>query len=100
MCDRDGALIAFAATKAEREAKNDPRPSLAERYKSADEYVTRVKAAADRLVKDKLLLPADAAAYVEFGEEGHVLTKVSFPGVRRGPRSLRPDSDDIVDRRT
>ena len=65
MCDRDGALIAFAATKAEREAKNDPRPSLAERYKSADEYVTRVKAAADRLVKDKLLLPADAAAYVD-----------------------------------
>ncbi|HTQ34527.1 MAG TPA: alpha/beta hydrolase domain-containing protein, partial [Stellaceae bacterium] len=34
LADRDGSFIAFAATKAEREAAGDPRPSLAERYGS------------------------------------------------------------------
>jgi hypothetical protein len=56
---------AFAKTKAEREAKGDVRLSIAERYKGKDDYVAKVKAAADRLVADRLLLPADAAAYVE-----------------------------------
>jgi polysaccharide deacetylase family protein (PEP-CTERM system associated) len=33
LCYLDGAFIPFAKTKAEREAKKDPRPSLAERYR-------------------------------------------------------------------
>ena len=65
MCDRDGSFHAFAKTKAEREAKGDGRLSIAERYKGKDDYVAKVKAAADRLVADRLLLPPDAAAYVE-----------------------------------
>ena len=64
LCDRDGSLIPFARTKAEREAAGDPRPSLQERYGTLDVYVGRVEAAAAALMTEGLLLPADAAAYV------------------------------------
>jgi hypothetical protein len=69
LCDRDGSLIPFARTKHEREASGDPRPSLEERYGSRDAYVAKVKAAAEALAADRLLLPADAAAYVKAAEE-------------------------------
>lgn len=65
LCDRDGSLIPFSRTRSEREATGDPRPSLEERYGSQDIYVARVEAAAAALVADRLLLPADAAAYVK-----------------------------------
>ena len=68
LCDRDGSLIPFARTKAEREAAGDPRPSLDERYGSRDAYVARVEAAAEALVADRLLLPADAAALCQSRE--------------------------------
>ena len=68
LCDRDGSYIPFAKTKAEREAAGDPRPSIEERYGSRADYVAKVKAAADALVRDRLLLPADAAAYVRAAE--------------------------------
>lgn len=64
LCDRDGSYLPFAKTKAEREASGDPRPSIEERYGSRDAYVAKVKAAADALVADRLLLRADADAYV------------------------------------
>ena len=69
LADRDGSFIAFARTKAEREAAGDPRLSLAERYGSRDAYVARVKAAAEALVAERLLLPADAAAYFKAANE-------------------------------
>ena len=62
-------LIPFARTKAEREAAGDPRPSLDERYGGRDAYVARVEAAAEALVADRLLLPADAALYVKAARE-------------------------------
>ncbi len=68
LCDRDGSYIAFAKTKAEREAAGDPRLSIEERYGSRADYVAKVKAAADALVAERLLLPADAAAYVQAAE--------------------------------
>jgi hypothetical protein len=69
LCDRDGSLIPFTRTKAERAAAGDPRPSLEERYGSREAYVARVEAAAAALVADRLLLPADAAAYVKAARE-------------------------------
>jgi Alpha/beta hydrolase domain len=66
--DRDGSLIPFAGTKAEREAAGDPRPSLEERYGSREAYIARVEAAAAALVADRLLLPADAAVYIKAAE--------------------------------
>jgi hypothetical protein len=69
LCDRDGSLIPFARTRRERDLSGDPRPALAERYAGRDEYVARIKAAAGALVADRLLLPADAAAYVKSAQE-------------------------------
>jgi hypothetical protein len=68
LCDRDGSYIPFAKTRAEREASGDARPSVEERYGSRAAYVAKVKAAADALIAERLLLPADAAAYVKAAE--------------------------------
>ena len=68
LCDRDGSYSPFARTRAEREAPGDARPSLEERYGSRAAYVARVRAAADELVRERLLLPADAEAYVQAAE--------------------------------
>jgi Alpha/beta hydrolase domain len=69
LCDRDGSLIPFARTRSEREAASDPRPSLEERYGSRDIYAARVEATTTALVADRLLLPADADAYVKAARE-------------------------------
>jgi alpha/beta hydrolase family protein len=68
LCDRDGSYIPFARTKAERQVAGDPRPSLEERYASRADYVAKVKAAAEALVAERLLLPADAERYVKAAE--------------------------------
>ncbi len=64
LADRDGSLIPFARTRAERDAEDDPRPSIAERYGTRAAYVAKVEAAAAALVAERLLLQADAAAFV------------------------------------
>ncbi len=68
LCDRNGTYAPFARNRAEREASGDPRLSVAERYGSRAAYVAKVKAAADALVGERLLLPADAARYVREAE--------------------------------
>ena len=60
LCDRDGTYKPFAATRAERQAANDPRRSLAERYGDHAGYVKQVEEAAARLVAARLLLSEDA----------------------------------------
>lgn len=59
LADRDGTFQAFAATRAEREAAGDPRPSMEER--SPD--MPRRREAAAALVRDRLLLAEDAARW-------------------------------------
>jgi hypothetical protein len=77
LCQNNGNIVAgyipFAATKAERVANGDPRPSLEERYQTHAGYVTAVTTAANVLVKDGFLLPADAAAIVRQAEQSGVL---------------------------
>ena len=68
-----GGYIPFAKTKAERLAAADPRPSLEERYVSHDAYVTRVKAAAARLVTERFLLQDDADRLIAQAERSDVL---------------------------
>jgi hypothetical protein len=68
LCDRSGTYEPFARTRAEREASGDPRPSIMERYGSRAAYVAKVKATADALVSERLLLAADAARYVREAE--------------------------------
>ncbi|MFH1603519.1 MAG: hypothetical protein ABIH03_06400 [Pseudomonadota bacterium] len=45
----------------EREAANDIRPAIAERYRNRDDYVNRIRNAALELMKAGLLLREDAA---------------------------------------
>jgi hypothetical protein len=54
-----GSSIPFASTKAKRTAAGDPRPSVEERYSSKDDYLRRVREAADKLVKERYLLADD-----------------------------------------
>lgn len=54
-----GSMIPFARTKAEREARHDPRPSIEERYAGRDAYLAQVTRAAETLVKARLLLASD-----------------------------------------
>ena len=75
LCDRDGSYAEFAPTKAEREAKKDPRPSLAERYGTHTNFVGNVKKAAEQLVAERLLLPDDAAAYVRWAESAAMIKR-------------------------
>ncbi len=70
LCTNQGGVIPLAATRAERTAAGDPRPSIEERYPDAAAYVAAVRAAADRLVAERLLLPEDAAATVAAAEAG------------------------------
>ena len=46
-------------TKEERLASGDSRLSIAERYKSRDDYIAKVTAVAQTMVKDRFLLPED-----------------------------------------
>ena len=64
-----GAVVPFAATRAEREAAGDPRLSLAERYADEAAYVAAVKAAARQMVAERLLLPQDAERAVALATE-------------------------------
>ena len=72
-CGLSGGFIPFARTKAERVAKGDPRPSLEERYRSHDEYVQIVSAAAAKLVQERFLLQQDADAMITQAEASDVL---------------------------
>jgi hypothetical protein len=54
-----GAFEPFPRTRAERARTGDSRRSIEERYFSRDDYLLRVKRAADALVRDRFLLEAD-----------------------------------------
>jgi Alpha/beta hydrolase domain len=57
LCENNGSMIPFAATREERLKNNDPRPSLAERY--PNDRAAAVAKAAKQLVQDRLLLEED-----------------------------------------
>jgi hypothetical protein len=59
-CGLNGGYIPFAKTKAEREATQDPRLSVEERYGTHEKYVELVKAAAAKAVADRFLIQEDA----------------------------------------
>src|SRR5713226_7550372 len=60
-----GSYFPFAATKQERLAANDPRPSLEERYPSNDHYFNLISRAAGKLQEDRLLLGEDVERIVK-----------------------------------
>jgi hypothetical protein len=64
----EGSYLPFARTAAERAAKNDPRPSIAERYRDQEDYRQRYRAALDALIEQRYLLAEDRALLLERGE--------------------------------
>ncbi|HTC65457.1 MAG TPA: alpha/beta hydrolase domain-containing protein [Candidatus Saccharimonadales bacterium] len=76
VCTLAGSFIPFASTQQERQATGDTRKSLEERYPSKDAYVAEVKKAAESLVKQRYLLPEDAATLIKQAEDS---------GIRQAP---------------
>jgi hypothetical protein len=68
-CGGTGSFFPFAATLEDRMATGDPRASLQERYGAHAAYVTAVTEAAERLVEERLLLPAHADEIVRLARE-------------------------------
>jgi hypothetical protein len=64
-----GSYIPFAATKAEREKSGDPRPSVAERYGTLEEYLHRLRAACEKLEREGYLLVEDVDRTVQIHRE-------------------------------
>jgi hypothetical protein len=75
LCGLSGSYIPFAATKQERIASGDPRLSLEERYKSAQDYGDKRKHAVDALVQQGFVLPEDADALTR---------SIPLPGTAQG----------------
>ena len=68
LCDAAGQRIDFPATRDERLASGDPRPSLEERYPHSRAYVEAVAAAARELAGQRLLLAEDVGRIVREAE--------------------------------
>jgi Alpha/beta hydrolase domain len=60
-----GSSIPFPATRAAREAAKDPRRSIEERYVTRDDYLAKVRAAADALVLRGYLLVDDVERIIQ-----------------------------------
>jgi hypothetical protein len=63
LCDNNGTMIPFAATREERLKNGDPRLSLAERYPRSGDRAAAIAKAAQQLVRDRLLLEDDARLF-------------------------------------
>jgi hypothetical protein len=72
-CEANGQLIPLPVTTAQRTASGDPRQSLEQRYGTKAGYVAAVTAAANVLRERRLLLPADADAYISNAQASSVL---------------------------
>jgi Alpha/beta hydrolase domain len=55
----EGSYLPFPRTAAEREKTGDPRMSIAERYSSREDYLSRYEKAVDALVKARWVLKED-----------------------------------------
>lgn len=84
ICGFSGGAVPFARTRAERVAAGDPRLSVEERYGTLEGYVCTVRAAAERLIADRLLLRADADRTIAQAQASGVLpaSSVSSPEAR------------------
>ncbi len=61
-----GATLPFAPSRADRERAGDPRPAIAERYRSREDYLARVREAARALVSARYLLEEDVEMSLAF----------------------------------
>ena len=73
ICNYVGGMIPFAKTAQERQANNDPRLSLEERYGNHQGYVVAVSKATERAIKAGFLLPEDAPGLIKAASDSAVL---------------------------
>jgi hypothetical protein len=59
----------LAKTAEERKKTGDPRLSIAERYKSQQEYMGKFEQAARKLIEQRFLLQEDLPAILERGNQ-------------------------------
>ena len=63
-----GSYFALPKTRADRQARNDPRPSIEERYGSRQDYLGKIRAAALDLVRSGFMLDEDIELAVQRAE--------------------------------
>jgi hypothetical protein len=63
-----GSYLPFPKTRAERESRDDPRMSIAERYTGREDYLSRIRVAAAGLVKSGFLLEEDVEGVIRRAE--------------------------------
>ena len=63
-----GSWIPLAKTAEERKKSGDPRLSIAERYASHEEYMSKFEQAAKKLIEQRFLLQEDLPAILERGK--------------------------------
>ena len=85
ICGFSGGYVPFAVNRDERLKNNDPRLSIQERYGAQDVYMCVVRRAAEKLVRDRFLLPDDADRLIESAAKSPVLPAAadSSPELRR-----------------
>jgi hypothetical protein len=71
--DMMGSSLPFATIDAERAGRNDPRPSIAERYRDRDDYADRVRKAAQKLAAQRYIVEDDVDVVVELALERYDL---------------------------
>jgi len=73
ICGFQGGYVPFAVTRPERMESGDPRPSLEERYGTAEGYACAVQRAVKTLVADRFLLRDDADRLIAAASSARVL---------------------------
>lgn len=89
-CEASGQYIPFEATKAQRIAAGDPRPSVQERYPSFAMYRAAVMNAIDNLVKDRFTLCEDTEAVFARLLNAGLAAGVPAPNGNRMPQEQVP----------
>lgn len=72
-----GSVFPFARTAAERISRADPRPSIDERYASRNEYLAKVKAAAEQLAAERYILAEDIPGLTNLAGRAYALFRTS-----------------------
>ena len=74
-----GSTMPFPITKSQRDALGDPRPSLEERYSSREDYLGRVRNAAQELVEGRYLLAEEIELVVDQAAQRYDLLHQQVP---------------------
>jgi hypothetical protein len=78
-----GTTLPLATTPGERRERGDPRPSLAERYRDREDYITRARAAACALADAGYILAEDIDLAVDLAAERYDVFAPAAVGTAR-----------------